>query len=170
MSNNIGNIHLRLISIIHKTRKGLRRNTRYKKGLSIGIVMAGYKTKDCRLQHKALCTLLCLPLLSLCCSCVRRRARCPFCCYVPVVRRRCCALVVAPSSSCCRRCCFRLAVVFRTFVSCAASEMLLQHHCGHHQQIQLRSNSKTNSTERSLFRSNLSIKRCELWMFHSPMF
>ena len=98
--------------------------------------MAGYKTKDCRLQHKALCTLLCLSLLSFGCSFVRRRCRCPFCCSVPVVRRRCCALVVAPSSSCCRRCCFRLAVVFCTFVSCAASCMSLQHHCGHHQQIQ----------------------------------
>ena len=101
--NNIGNTHLGLKAIIHKARKGLRRNTPYKKALSIGLVMAGYKTKDCRLQHKALCTLLRLSLLSFCSSCVRRRCRCPFlllcaCCAPSFLRPRCCAVVVVPSS------------------------------------------------------------------------
>ena len=107
--------------MVHKARKGLGRNTRYKKGLSNRIVMAGYETKDCRLEHKALCTLLCLSLLSFGCSFVRWRCRCPFCCSVPVVSRHCC---------------FRSAVVFCTFMSCAASYTLLQHHYGLHQQIQ----------------------------------
>ena len=95
--------------------------------------MDGYKTQDCRLQHKALCTLLCRSLLYFGYSFVRRLVVAPF-----AVLCLLCAVVVAPSLSRRRRrrCCFRSAVVFCTFVSCAASYTILQHHYGQHQQIQ----------------------------------
>ena len=105
----------------------MRRNTRYKEGQSIGIVTSGNKTKNCRLQHKALCTLLCLSLLSFCCSCVRRWCRCPFCCYVLVVAPSLLHRRVAPSSlRCCRRAVILVAFDRLSSVACLCPVLLVK--------------------------------------------
>ena len=87
------------------------------------------------------------------------------CCAV-VLRRRRCAVVVVPLSLLPSIGCRLLHVC----ALCCSLYVLLQHHYGHQQQIQLRSNRRTDPTERPLFRSNQSIKRCEPWMLYSPMF
>ena len=130
--------------------------TRYKKGQSIGIVMAGCKTKNHRLQHKAFCP-LCLSLPSFCLSFIRRRRRCPFAVMCRSLRGR--------------RLCFRSAVVCCTFVSCAVRFPV---NFG----ITTDTNGKSPcvSIERPIRRKyravaqTYSIKSYDPWMMYYPMF
>ena len=157
--NNIGNTYLRLISIIHKARKGLGRNT-IQKG-SIDWNRKGWM-QDEESSAPAQGLLSAVPVAAVflsvdCPSFVPRRCRCPF--------------AVMCLSLCRRRPCFRSAVVYCTFVPCAVRFSL---NFG----ITTDTNGKSTciSIERPIrrnyrgFAQTHSIKSCDPWMMYYPMF
>ena len=153
--NNIGNTYLRLISIIHKARKGLGWNT-IQKG-SIDCNRKGWmQDEESSAPAQGLLSAVLVAALFL-------SVVCPL--------TVCCPFAVMCLSLCRRRLCFRSAVVCCTFVPCAVRFSV---NFG----ITTDTNGKSTcvSIERPIrrnyrgFAQTYSIKSCDPWMMYSPMF